>query len=138
MIQETQTKKEDKGPTQRGDKQGPQDPNQPPGSTNPDSIPGAINNFSFMTTNQQWLNQIQMYNILKFKNQGFKFWVEYATVWGNNFCVVKSVVKRRNWLTWVDYDPYDESAHDFMNVPPRVEKPKPIKPPVELPKTPAK
>lgn len=61
-----------------------------------------------MHSNQKWLNQIQMYNILKFKNQGFKFWVECATVYGNNFIVVRNVVKRRNWLTWIDFDPYEE------------------------------
>jgi hypothetical protein len=49
-----------------------------------------------------------MYNVLKFKNQGFKFWVEYPYAWGNNFIVVKQVTKRRNWLTWVDFDPYEE------------------------------
>lgn len=62
----------------------------------------------YMTQNQHWLNQIQVYNALKFKNQGFKFWVEYATVWGNNFIQVKNVTKKRNWLTWVDHDPYEE------------------------------
>lgn len=46
--------------------------------------------------------------MLKFKNQGFKFWIEWPTVWGNNFIVVKQVTKRRNWLSWVDYDPYEE------------------------------
>ena len=50
-----------------------------------------------------------MYNVLKFKNQGFKFWVEYPTVWGNNFIQVRAVTKRRNWLTWnADFDPYEE------------------------------
>lgn len=55
-----------------------------------------------------WINQIQMCNVRKFKSQGFKFWVEWATVWGNNFIIVKQVTKRRSWLTWVDHDPYDE------------------------------
>jgi hypothetical protein len=58
--------------------------------------------------NQQWLNQVQIYNLLKFKNLGFKFWVECPTTWANNFIVVRSVTKRRVWLTWVDYDPYEE------------------------------
>jgi hypothetical protein len=45
---------------------------------------------------------------LKFKNSGFKFWVECPTTYGNNFIVVKNVCKKRTWLTWVDYDPYEE------------------------------
>ena len=57
---------------------------------------------------QSWLNQVQIYNLLKFKNHGFKFWVEYPTIYGNNFIVVRNVTKRRTWLTWVDYDPYEE------------------------------
>ena len=57
---------------------------------------------------QSWLNQVQIFNLLKFKNQGFKFWVERPTSWGNNFIVVRNVTKRRTWLTWVDYDPYEE------------------------------
>lgn len=57
---------------------------------------------------QSWLNQVQIFNLLKFKNQGFKFWVECPTSWGNNFIVVRNVTKRRTWLTWVDYDPYEE------------------------------
>jgi hypothetical protein len=67
-------------------------------------------NLSYVTSNVHWINQIQMYNILKFKNQGFKFWIEWPTAWGNNFLVVKHVTRRRNWLTWVDYDPYEERA----------------------------
>lgn len=51
---------------------------------------------------------MQIYNLLKFKNLGFKFWVECPTSYGNNFIVVRSVTKRRVWLTWVDYDPYEE------------------------------
>ena len=42
-----------------------------------------------MAVNKYWLNQIQVYNILKFKNSGFKFWVEWPTVYCNNFIVVK-------------------------------------------------
>jgi len=69
-----------------------------------------------------------MYNVLKFKNQGFKFWVEYPTVWGNNFIQVRSVTKRRNWLTWVDFDPYEdrELVQPMPISPPKVEKP-PVK-----------
>jgi len=61
-----------------------------------------------MASNQQWLNQIQVYNLLKFKNSGFKYWVEWPNVYSNNFIVVKNVVKRRTWLSWVDFDPYEE------------------------------
>ena len=34
--------------------------------------------------------------------------MECPTTWANNFFVVRSVTKRRVWLTWVDYDPYEE------------------------------
>lgn len=61
-----------------------------------------------MANNSAWLNQIQVYNLLKFKNSGFKFWVECPTTYGNNFIVVRGVCKRRTWLTWVDHDPYEE------------------------------
>lgn len=54
-----------------------------------------------------------MYNLLKFKNLGFKFWVEYPTVYGNNFIVVRNVVKRRTWLTWVDFDPYEDKTEQL-------------------------
>ena len=46
--------------------------------------------------------------MLKFKNSGFKFWVECPTTYGNNFIVVRNVCKRRTWLTWVGHDPYEE------------------------------
>jgi len=42
-----------------------------------------------MAVNKYWLNQIQVYNILKFKNSGLKFWVEWPTAYCNNFIVVK-------------------------------------------------
>lgn len=61
-----------------------------------------------MINNQQWMNQIQVYNILKFKNSGFKYWVEWPNAYCNNFIVVKNVCKRRTWLSWVDHDPYEE------------------------------
>lgn len=61
-----------------------------------------------MASNQQWLNQIQVYNLLKFKNSGFKYWVEWPNMYCNNFIVVRNVVKRRTWLSWVDFDPYEE------------------------------
>lgn len=54
-----------------------------------------------------------MYNLLKFKNLGFKFWVEYPTVYGNNFVVVRNVTKRRTWLTWVDFDPYEDKTEQL-------------------------
>jgi hypothetical protein len=34
--------------------------------------------------------------------------VECPTTYGNNFLVVKNVCKKRTWLTWIDYDPYEE------------------------------
>ena len=49
-----------------------------------------------------------MYNNLQFKNKGFKYWVEYPSVWCNNFIVVRNTMRRRNWLSWVDHDPYEE------------------------------
>jgi hypothetical protein len=49
-----------------------------------------------------------MYNNLQFKNKGFKYWVEYPSVWCNNFIVVRNTIRRRNWLSWVDHDPYEE------------------------------
>ena len=45
---------------------------------------------------------------MKFKNSGFKYWVEWPNAYCNNFIVVKNVCKRRTWLSWVDHDPYEE------------------------------
>ena len=66
------------------------------------------NGSTYVNQNAQWLNQISMYNNLQFKNKGFKYWVEYPSVWCNNFIVVRNTIRRRNWLSWVDHDPYEE------------------------------
>jgi len=58
--------------------------------------------------NDQFLNQVHQFNTIKIKNFGFKFWVECPTIWANNFIIVKNVVKKRTWLSWVNYDPYEE------------------------------
>jgi hypothetical protein len=46
----------------------------------------------------------------KYKNIGFKFWVEYPTPWCNNFILVKNISKKRTWLTWIDFDPYEDRS----------------------------
>ena len=44
--------------------------------------------------------------------------MEYPFVYGNNFVVVRNVTKRRTWLSWVDYDPYEERDDKMFSIQP--------------------
>jgi hypothetical protein len=57
---------------------------------------------------KDWLGQICHNNSFKSRNFGFKFWVEYPTAYCNNFIIVKAAAKKRTWLSWLDFDPYEE------------------------------